>query len=30
MLNAGAISIHQDDKERTLLIPLFDNEEELV
>ncbi len=28
MLNAGAISIHQDDNERTLLIPLFDNEEE--
>ena len=27
MLNAGAISIHQGDNERTLLIPLFDNEE---
>jgi hypothetical protein len=27
MLNAGAISIQEDDHERTLLIPLFDNEE---
>ena len=30
MLSAGAISIHQDDHERTLLIPLFEKEEEPV
>lgn len=30
MLGAGAISIHQDNNERTLLIPLFENGEEPV